>query len=379
MEKEEKVLEHQEKNVDKTYFVFYKFRESDDDGIQSSIIDILLIFKNKDEYIIPKIEGKVDNSIFYNRDSFGIKNYNINNQVKNYYFININQANHKFLEFLALFFNANINSSKFLGDEKLEYIKAIIDENLNKGEYKYVGNEYKNKKNIIVDLSRVYQKFKFVQFLRYNPTKKIWDENKKNIGEHNVLDEIHSYLKGKDFYIERLKNQESYDYNVQSNRINLIQNDTMQKNKKEINDLLNRINDKNKLSRTRNPVYWNSSYIPMNNQEEFEIEVNPLIFEMTGSEWNGKLGNYLKFTEFKDENGTYKPVMEFNDDSVEKEIRKYFTNNILPNQINSINTQQTQGNSNSQNPDTSAQPSDDFNAFMVFLYGENDKKKVIYY
>ena len=67
------------KNVDKTYFVFYKFRESDDYGIQSSIIDILLIFKNKDEYIIPKIEGKVDNSIFYNRDSFGIKNYNINN------------------------------------------------------------------------------------------------------------------------------------------------------------------------------------------------------------------------------------------------------------------------------------------------------------
>ena len=151
----------------------------------------------------------------------------------------------------------------------------------------------------------------------------------------------------------------------------------MQKNKKEINDLLNRINDKNKLSRTRNPVYWNSSYIPMNNQEEFEIEVNPLIFEMTGSEWNGKLGNYLKFTEFKDENGTYKPVMEFNDDSVEKEIRKYFTNNILPNQINSINTQQTQGNSNSQNPDTSAQPSDDFNAFMVFLYGENDKKSYL--
>ena len=73
-----------------------------------------------------------------------------------------------------------------------------------------------------------------------------------------------------------------------------------------------------------NQIFWKKNEDD-NDTDSFEIEANPLIFEMISHEWTGKLGNYLKFTNFKEEDdGTYKPIMEFTDPDVEQAVKKYF-------------------------------------------------------
>lgn len=345
-------------------FVIYRIRNTDNFGKQATIID-LLTFTEKNDYQLPIYKNiKKEDCIIFNHPKYGLKNFRREDN-NNIHYINVDSLNNGELKsFLLTRFIDNVH----IKNGKLnEFLNIIAHQSLkNSKNIVYNDNDGKYKeKGIEITPSKYY--FKFKPFISYSPKEiyKDWrlvNNELSNSLDNNVKMLIKNYLLSLQPVKNKINEEIEYRKEIEEEKINKLQEQTRQQNS-NIKSLM----IENNLSNLKNQILWKKN--ENENDDEFEIEVNPLIFEMISDEWSGKLGNYLSFTEFKDEkDGTYKPIMEFNDTEVEQIVKKYFMDEKsqdIPKPAQKIEDDKVD---------------DSFNSFIVYFYKKckNGKKECLY-